>query len=295
MTQATTALGRVSADDLLVLLSVARLGKFTSAADALGFNHTTVSRRIAALEKALGGKVLVQGAQGWELTALGQSAMKAAENIEGAMSTLGSDRSVMSGTLRLACPEGFSMNAAVPAAVDFQRAHPGVNVEIFTVTQRALHHRSGLDLEIVVEEPLTARGRIARLQPNELGLFATPAYLDKAGTPSSVADLSAHTLIYYVESALHVNDLDEATRELPRPARRLSSTSIFNHLAATEAGGGIGLLPTWLGRRSEHLVRVVPEFSHSMHYWAVIRPESARSPLVAEFLTILGCHVSGAD
>ncbi len=47
-------------DDLLVLLAVSRSAKFTTAAQALGLNHTTVSRRIAALEKALGGRVLAR-------------------------------------------------------------------------------------------------------------------------------------------------------------------------------------------------------------------------------------------
>lgn len=45
-------------DDLLVLLAVSRTGRFTSAAESLGLNHTTVSRRIAALEKTLSGRVL---------------------------------------------------------------------------------------------------------------------------------------------------------------------------------------------------------------------------------------------
>jgi DNA-binding transcriptional LysR family regulator len=59
-------------DDLLVLLAVSRSAKFTTAAQALGLNHTTVSRRIAALEKALGGRVLARAAGGWELTELGR-------------------------------------------------------------------------------------------------------------------------------------------------------------------------------------------------------------------------------
>src|SRR5699024_925683 len=51
--------------DLLTLLAVARLGKFTAAAHSLGLNHTTVSRRIAALEKAYGERVLVASPDGW--------------------------------------------------------------------------------------------------------------------------------------------------------------------------------------------------------------------------------------
>ena len=62
-------------DDLLILLAVSRSGKFTTAAQALGLNHTTVSRRIAALEKALGGRVLARAAGGWEVTELGAEAV----------------------------------------------------------------------------------------------------------------------------------------------------------------------------------------------------------------------------
>ena len=69
-------------DDLLVLLAVSRSAKFTTAAQALGLNHTTVSRRIAALEKALGGRVLSRAAGGWELTELGAEAVRVAEQVE---------------------------------------------------------------------------------------------------------------------------------------------------------------------------------------------------------------------
>lgn len=274
----------VSPDDLLVMLTVARLGRFTAAADALGLNHTTVSRRITALEKSLGGKVLVQSGQGWELTDLGTTAMSAAEGIEAAMAGLGGERHSLAGTLRVACPEGFSVHVATPAAVALQQAHPSVNVEIFPVTQRARQHRSGLDLEIVVEEPTAPRAQRIALRPYTLGLFASPEYLATHGTPTSLDALAEHPFLYYVEASLHVDDLDRATQTLPKPSRWLRSTSIFVHLAATRAGGGVGLLPVWIAERSDDLVRVVPDFSHEMTYWAVIRRESARSPRVAAFM-----------
>ena len=62
-----------SADGLLTLLAVARTGRYTAAADLLGINHTTASRRVAALEQALGGPLLARGAAGWELTELGRA------------------------------------------------------------------------------------------------------------------------------------------------------------------------------------------------------------------------------
>src|SRR5260370_36701972 len=75
-------------DDLLVLLAVARSGRFTTAAESLGLNHTTVSRRIASLEQALGGRVLSRTVGVWELTELGRKATEAAEGVESAVARL---------------------------------------------------------------------------------------------------------------------------------------------------------------------------------------------------------------
>src|SRR5258705_6657302 len=79
---------RPRADDLLVLLAVGRSGRYNTAAEELGINHTTISRRIAALEQSIGGRVLVRVAGGWELTDLGREALSAAEAVESAVRPL---------------------------------------------------------------------------------------------------------------------------------------------------------------------------------------------------------------
>ena len=58
-----------------MLLAVGRSGRYITAAEELGINHTTISRRIAALEQAMGGRVLARVAGGWELTDLGREAL----------------------------------------------------------------------------------------------------------------------------------------------------------------------------------------------------------------------------
>lgn len=283
--------GTVSADDLLVMLTVARLGKFTAAAEVLGLNHTTVSRRIAALEKALGERVLVQGGQGWELTERGHAVMHAAEGVEQAIASLADSRGGLTGTIRVACPDGFSVYCAAPAAVSLQAGHPGVNVEIVSATQRLRHDRSGLDIEVVVERPVAPRAHVTPLTPYGLGLFASQNYLATHAPLERMTDLGRHPLIYYVESALHVGELDAARQSLPKIDRHISSTSVLAQLIATERGGGVGLLPTWLGSRSPEIVRVLPEWEHPMQYWAVVRKESVRSPLVARFMEALMTHL----
>ncbi len=119
--------GRPSADDLLVLLAVGRSGRYNTAADELGLNHTTISRRIAALEQSIGGRVLARVGGGWELTDLGREALSAAEAVESAVRSLTVDPGGMrtlEGVVRISATDGFSAYIAAPAAAEVQRKHP---------------------------------------------------------------------------------------------------------------------------------------------------------------------------
>lgn len=272
-------------DDLLVLLAVSRAGRFTTAAESLGLNHTTVSRRIAALEKTLAGRVLSRTVGGWELTELGRRATLAAEEVESAVATLGGqagDARQLSGVVRMSATDGFSAYIATPAITALQRDNPNLSVEIVTVTRRAMQHRSGLDLEVVVGAPQVHRAEAVKLGEYVLGMYASRDYLADRGTPGSVTELLAHPLVYFVDSMLQVDDLDAPRRLVPSMRDSISSTNVFVHVEATRAGAGIGFLPCFMADRHPDLVRLLPtEFAEQLSYWMVLRTESLRQPAVA--------------
>jgi DNA-binding transcriptional LysR family regulator len=275
----------VNPDDLLVLLAVSRSAKFTTAAQSLGLNHTTVSRRIAALEKSLGGRVLARAASGWELTDLGTRAVRVAEQVEAAVGTLGpagKEPDPITGVVRMTATDGFSAYIAAPAVARLRRDHPGLSVEVVTMTRRALQQRSGLDIEVVVGEPQVHRAEAVRLGEYMLGMYASPAYLAEHGTPSTVAELDEHPLVYFVDSMLQVDDLDAPRRLVPAMRDGLTSTNVFVHVEATRAGAGIGFLPCFMADLHEDLVRLLPsEIAELLPYWMVLRPDSLRRPAVA--------------
>ncbi len=276
---------KANPDDLLVLLAVSRSAKYTTAAQALGLNHTTVSRRIAALEKALGGRVLARAAGGWELTDLGARAVQVAERVEAVVGTLGAAGTApdpITGVVRMTATDGFSAYIAAPAVARLRRDHPGLSVEVVTMTRRALQQRSGLDIEVVVGEPQVHRAEALRLGDYMLGMYASRAYLDEHGTPATVAELNEHPLVYFVDSMLQVDDLDAPRRLVPGMRDALTSTNVFVHVEATRAGAGIGFLPCFMGDLHTDLVRLLPaEIAELLPYWMVLRPDSLRRPAVA--------------
>lgn len=276
---------RPSADDLLVLLAVGRSGRYNVAAEELGLNHTTISRRIAALEESIGGRVLARVGGGWELTDLGREALAAAETVETAVRSLTVDPSgvrTLEGVVRISATDGFSAYIAAPAAAQVQRKHPNVAVEIVAATRRATQQRSGLDVEVVVGEPRVHRAKAIRLGDYCLGLYGSRDYLAENGTPTSIADLARYPLVYFIDSMLQVDDLDRATSFAPAMRESVTSTNVFVHVEATRAAAGIGLLPCFMADRHDDLIRVLPDdVAIRLTYWLVTRAETLRRPEVA--------------
>jgi DNA-binding transcriptional LysR family regulator len=208
-----------------------------------------------------------------------------AERIEAAVGTLGpEDRAPdpIAGVVRMTATDGFSAYIAAPAVARLRRSHPGLTVEIITVTRRALQQRSGLDLEVVVGEPQVHRAEAVLLGEYMLGMYASREYLAFHGLPGTVEELTQHQLVYFVDSMLQVDDLDAPRRLVPSMRDGLSSTNVFVHVEATRAGAGVGFLPCFMADRHPDLVRLLPsDFAELLPYWMVLRPDSMRRPAVA--------------
>lgn len=281
-----------SPDDLLVLLTVARLGRFTAVADALETTHTTVSRRILALDKQLGGRTLQRTQQGWELTELGRAAVAAAETIESSLSSLASGLKKgldpISGVVRLSTSDAFGALIATPALIRLQEKHPTLRVELFSATRRMSQNRSGVDLEVVPGRVDAGRAEVSFLADYTLRLYAGQGYAQRHGLPLAVSELKDHRFISYLESTLQVQELaQEHHRPGSHPAE-FQSTSVFAQLEAVRSNAGIAMLPAFMADSCEGLVRVLPEqVSQTVQFWAAARAESLRSPSVQAVISVL--------
>jgi DNA-binding transcriptional LysR family regulator len=233
--------------------------------------------------------VLSRDGAGWELTPLGSHALAAAEGVERALGGL-HERSgeQIGGLIRLSATDGFSGFVAAPAMAALRRRHPDVTLEIITGTRQASQQRAGADLEVVVGRPQVRRARAIHLADYALGLYASRDYLRHHPAPAEPEDLVGRPLVYFIESMLHVDSLDDARRAVPRMTDAVASTNVYVHVDATRGGAGFGLLPVFLADQHHDLVRVLPDrIEQRLPYWLVARAEALRQPAVAAFLQAL--------
>ncbi|WP_123026567.1 LysR family transcriptional regulator [Mycolicibacterium stellerae] len=287
----------VRSDDLRILLAIARTGRRRSAAAALGIDHTTVSRRLASLEKSLGVRLVQNGADGWELTEIGAVVAEHARAIEDAVQSvtaaaLGIGENNLRGTIRVTAPDGFGSLFVAPALARMRVDHPDLVVELATATRSLNLHQSGFDVAIAVGTPVSSRLVAEQIGQYALGLYASRGYLRDFGEPTTMQELQRHPLIFFIDSLLRVGDLD-LHRHLPGVTAKFMSTNIFAHLAATQAGGGIGLLPAFMGDPDPDLRRLLPaDVDVRLSFTLAARRESLTNPAVQAVRTAIQTEVA---
>ena len=281
-----TAIGHEpSADDLLVSAGRRPNRPLHHGRRELGLNHTTISRRIAALEQSIGGRVLARVAGGWELTDLGREALSAAEAVESAVRSLTDGYRRRSGPRRRGADLGDRRVQRLhrrpcrrhgPAQPSEgrgrdRRRHPARDPAALRAGHRGRGRRA---------HGAPGQGDPAgRLLPRPVRLPRLPRRTRHAGEYRRSA---RYPLVYFIDSMLQVDDLDLATSFAPAMRESVTSTNVFVHVEATRASAGIGLLPCFMADRHGDLVRVLPDaVSVQLTYWLVTRAETLRRPEVA--------------
>lgn len=121
-------------DDARIFLAFAREGSFSAAAKRLGVQHSTVSRRIHALEEQVGTPLVERSATGYTLTAAGEDLRISAYRIEQELLSFeaasGGQSQDASGELRITAIANMASTVLMPVFARFTEAHPGINLRI---------------------------------------------------------------------------------------------------------------------------------------------------------------------
>jgi DNA-binding transcriptional LysR family regulator len=245
-------------DDLRTVLAVARAGSLSGAARALQVEHSTVFRRLQAIERRFGAALFERGRAGYAPTAHGEAVAESARVMEEA--ALAAERRVLgadvrlSGVVRVATTELFACHLLPPALRGFLQAHPQIEVEIDVSNRNVDLTRREADLALrsTNQPPEHLYGR----QVGELR-YAVYAHrrFGKSGKPPALADLP---WLGFDDSIRRLEIARWLQERRPDQATRLRSDSLAAILHAAAAGIGAAILPVFAAEGRPELRRLGP-------------------------------------
>ena len=286
-------------NDVRSFLAVARSGRLTLAAARLGVDHTTLSRRIAALEHGLKAKLFDRSPSGYAPTEEGLRLMPVAEEMERlalrAQETVGGSAACVEGTVRIGAPEGFGSYFLAPRIAGLKDRHPELTVQLVAAPAVFSLAKRDADVVVSVARPPAGRLSVSKLIDYDLGLYAAPAYLSGRPPIASAADLCRHRFVSYIGDLLHFPELDFLQHVAPECATSVESSNLVAQLRATLAGAGLCVLPAFLAAEEKALVRVLPdEVSLTRALWLIVHQDLAALARVKAVVRFIRDEVDAA-
>lgn len=233
---------------------VVETGGMTPAAKLLGVPRSTVSRRIARLEEALGVQLLKRTTRRVNLTEEGRAFF---QRIQPALSSAREAAAVVKdladeprGVLRVSSLVDFSVAVLGPLVARFAEQHPELRVDIHVDNRAVDLVGEGFDCALragpMPDSSLVAR-TIARF---DMALYASPGYLAAHGTPTTVEELESHPFVLFraPDGRRQLALVGPAGEQVQVPISGPVNTDDFGFVQRlTRAGAGIGLMPMFLG------------------------------------------------
>jgi len=250
-----------------VFVAVVDRGSLTAAADSMDMSRAMASRYLAELEGWLGVRLLHRTTRKLSLTSAGELALVRCRR----MLELGEDmRSVLAdpdaaphGLIRITCGTSFGQAHLAAAVADFVQHFPGTSVDMLLQDHAVDLVEERIDLAVRIARELDDSLIARRLTACRSLLCATPAYLQRKGTPTRAEDLSEFNCLthFYVGKRKWKLTLNGRAIAVP-VSGNVSANEATVLMQAVRADVGIAMLPTYLVApliRSGELVTVLPD------------------------------------
>lgn len=277
-------------DKLRIFHAVADAGSLTHAGDILHLSQSAVSRQIRGLEESLNATLFHRHARGLILTEQGELLFDATKSItkrlDAASARIRDSEEEVFGELRVTTTIGFGSLWLAPRLSTLYADFPDLNIDLM-LEERVLDlPMREADVAIRMKEPSQADLVRKRLMSVRMQLFASPAYLEKHGTPSRMDDLRDHRLICQNIDSTQVSAGAMLVRELMSYdlPNLLTVNNYFGVLQGVGHGLGIGVLPDYTATDNANLVRVLPDVESNEVPVFLAYPEELRhSKRIAAF------------
>jgi DNA-binding transcriptional LysR family regulator len=283
--------GRMANWDLVrIFLEVARIGSFRAAAEQLNMSANFLSKRISLLERAYKTTLMTRHVDGIRLTPEGRQVLEAAKRMEDA--SFGLDRALsqttpaLSGEVRLAVTEGLGTFWLAPRLVEFQRAYPGLLVDLKCEMRSVDVLRLEADVAVQLEEPENPDLKRIKIGRLHIMPFVSPSYVDIYGMPKDEDDIRQnHRIVLQDADQTKGKELYEkyARREQIGFVAMRNNVSTA-HLWSIAKGAGIGWLPTYVPALGDPLIPLDIGYKFELDIWLAYHPDAKKIPRVRQLI-----------
>lgn len=273
-------------NDLYFFTKVVDCGSYTAAAEALGMQTSKLSRRIGALEKEIGVRLLNRTTRKLSLTEAGQTlhrhCVALIAEAEAARDAINQTLSAPRGLVRLACPTGLLQGGVADILARYLAAYPEVRVALEATNRRVDVVDEGIDIAIRVRLPPLDDSDLAMRSfgPSDMILVGSPALVAEYGEPKVLTDIAQiptlSTGSLGREHTWHFVDAESKPVELIHNPR-LSANDFYSVRRAALRGVGVARLPALLARddlSTGALVRLLPSLSSQSGVVHAVFPSS---------------------
>lgn len=282
---AVAAVQQLAWDDIKLFLALAQSGSTRLAAECVGVNASTISRKLAALEQALGARLVERHPDGLRLTQAGNDVVEVARQMNDSIRNMtrrvaGADRKLV-GVVRVSVPEIVSMSAA-EVLHEVLEQHRGLQLELRVDDNIVDLSRHEVDIAVRVSDTPHPELVGRKLGRANVGVYATESYW--ARFPHDVKD-ERHRWVEWPAYVHRKAAYQWLAREVPVRRSCVFAASSQAVLAATSAGVGLAMLPHVYARRYSPLVSrfALPE-SCGTDVWALTHREVSRNARVRAVL-----------
>jgi DNA-binding transcriptional LysR family regulator len=277
-------------DLVRIFLEVARIGSFRAAAEQLNMSANFLSKRISLLERAYKTTLMTRPVDGNRLTPEGRQVLEAAKRMEDA--SFGLDRALsqttpaLSGEVRLAVTEGLGTFWLAPRLVEFQRAYPGLLVDLKCEMRSADVLRLEADVAVQLEEPENPDLKRIKIGRLHIMPFVSPSYVDIYGMPKDEDDIRQnHRIVLQDADQTKGKELYDkyAHREQVGFVAMRNNVSTA-HLWSIAKGAGIGWLPTYVPALGDPLIPLDIGYKFELDIWLAYHPDAKKIPRVRQLI-----------
>jgi DNA-binding transcriptional LysR family regulator len=190
----------VDVDDLRVFVRVAELSSFTRAAEHLGVSKAKASLRVRALEEALGTALLQRSTRAVRLTPDGEQLLARARKLVAEADEIGSmfrSKTALRGRVRIDLPVNFARDVFFPNVPELLARHPELELVVSATDRRVDVVREGFDCVLSIGQLGDSGLAVRRIGLLPMTNLASRGYLERYGTPRTLADLERHVVVHY--------------------------------------------------------------------------------------------------